>query len=117
MSLLALSGAAQTNRIYIDDFEIYPDSTVTVPVVFANESRARGLQYNRDIVIGENAWIGSGVMIVPGVRIGKNAVIGAGSVVTKDIPDRCIAAGNPCKVILKITEEDKRKYPVFQEQV
>lgn len=52
LSLLALSGAAQTNRIYIDDFEIYPDSTVTVPVVFANESRARGLQYNMTLPEG-----------------------------------------------------------------
>lgn len=48
-------------------------------------------------------------MICPGVHIGNNVVIGAGSVVTKDIPDWSIAAGNPCKVIRKITEEDRRR--------
>ena len=47
-------------------------------------------------------------MICPGVTIGDHVVIGAGSVVTKDIPDWSVAAGNPCKVIRKITEEDKR---------
>jgi len=48
-------------------------------------------------------------VVCPGVHIGNNVVIGAGSVVTKDIPDWCIAAGNPCKVIRMITDEDKRK--------
>lgn len=52
LSLVALSGAAQSNRIYIDDFEIYPDSTVTVPVVLANESRIRGLQFNMTLPQG-----------------------------------------------------------------
>ena len=49
-------------------------------------------------------------MICPGVHIGNNVVIGAGSVVTKDIPEWCIAAGNPCKVIRKITEADRKLY-------
>ena len=49
-------------------------------------------------------------MICPGVTIGDNAVIGAGSVVTKDIPAWSVAAGNPCKVIRKITEDDREKY-------
>ena len=48
-------------------------------------------------------------MVCPGVHIGDNVVIGAGSVVTRDIPDWCIAAGNPCRVIRKITEKDRRK--------
>ena len=48
-------------------------------------------------------------MVCPGVHIGSNVVIGAGSVVTKNIPDWCIAAGNPCKVIRKITDDDKKK--------
>jgi len=47
-------------------------------------------------------------VICPGVTIGDHVVIGAGSVVTKDIPDWSVAAGNPCKVIRKITEEEKR---------
>ena len=59
------------------------------------------------VTIGDNAWIASGCIICPGVNIGKNAVIGAGSIVTKDVPDNTIAFGNPCRVIRKITEEDR----------
>ena len=51
------------------------------------------------IVIGNNVWIGGGVIIMPGVTIGNNVVIGAGSVVTKDIPDNVVAYGNPCRVM------------------
>lgn len=50
------------------------------------------------VVIGNNVWIGGGVIIMPGVTIGDNVVIGAGSVVTKDIPSNKIAYGNPCRV-------------------
>lgn len=55
-----------------------------------------------EVNIGENVWIGENVSILPGVTIGKNAVIGAGSVVTKDIPDNCIAVGVPAKVLKKM---------------
>ena len=58
--------------------------------------------------IGDNVWLGGNTIVCPGVHIGSNVVIGAGSVVTKDIPDWSIAAGNPCKVIRSITEDDKR---------
>lgn len=51
------------------------------------------------VTIGDNVWIGGGVIIMPGVTIGDNVVIGAGSVVTKDIPDNTIAFGNPCRVM------------------
>ena len=67
-------------------------------------------EYGIEINIGDNVWIGGNTVICPGVRIGDNVVIGAGSVVTKDIPDWCIAAGNPCKVIRKITEADRKFY-------
>lgn len=56
----------------------------------------------KPVIIGDNVWITSNVIILPGVRIGSNTVIGAGSVVTKDIPSGVFAAGNPCKVIKKI---------------
>lgn len=62
------------------------------------------------ITIGDDVWIGANVVVLPGVHIGNNVVIGAGSVVTKDIPDDVIAVGNPCKVLRKITEEDKNYY-------
>ncbi|MEG1638708.1 MAG: sugar O-acetyltransferase [Erysipelotrichaceae bacterium] len=51
------------------------------------------------VIVGNNVWIGGGVIILPGITIGDNVVIGAGSVVTKDIPSNKIAYGNPCKVI------------------
>lgn len=55
----------------------------------------------RDVVIKDGAWIGQNVCILPGVTIGEKSIIGAGSIVTKSIPDYCIAAGNPAKVIKK----------------
>lgn len=66
-------------------------------------------EYGKEIIIGDNVWIGGNTVICPGVHIGDNVVIGAGSVVTKDIPDWSIAAGNPCRVIRQITDADKRK--------
>ena len=74
------------------------------------ESRNTGYEYGIDITIGNNVWIGGNTCILPGVTIGDNAVIGAGSVVTKDIPPDVIAFGNPCKVIRKITEDDRNYY-------
>ena len=59
--------------------------------------------------IGDNVWIGGNSVICPGVTIASNTVIGAGSVVTRDIPAWSVAAGNPCRVIRAITEEDRRK--------
>lgn len=72
--------------------------------------RNEGLEYAYPITIGDNVWIGAGVSILPGVTIGNDTVIGAGSLVNRDIPSGVVAAGNPCKVIRKITEEDKYKY-------
>ena len=74
------------------------------------ETRNTGYEYGIDITIGDNVWIGGSVSILPGVTIGENAVIGAGSVVTKEIPANVIAAGNPCRVIREITEEDRYYY-------
>lgn len=73
-------------------------------------SRNSGYEYGIPVTIGDNVWIGGNTVITPGVTIGDNAVIGAGSVVTKDIPANVVAAGNPCRVIKKITEEDKKYY-------
>jgi len=64
--------------------------------------------FAKPITIGNNVWIGGHVVINPGISIGENSVIGSGSVVTKDIPDNVIAAGNPCKVIRKLTDDDKQ---------
>lgn len=74
------------------------------------DARNSAYEYGIDVTIGNNVWIGGNVVIMPGVTIGDCCVIGAGSVVTKDIPAWTIAAGNPARVIRKITEEDKRYY-------
>lgn len=74
------------------------------------DSRNSGYEYGISITIGNNVWIGGNAVINPGVKIGNNVVIGAGSVVTKDIPDNMIAAGNPCRVIREISEEDRKYY-------
>lgn len=74
------------------------------------DSRNSGYEYGIAITIGDNVWIGGNSVILPGVTIGNNVVIGAGSVVTKDIPDNMIAAGNPCRIIREITEEDRDYY-------
>lgn len=66
--------------------------------------RNKGYEYAKPIVVGDNVWIGAGVQVMPGVTIGSNVVIGGGSVVVKNIPSDCVAAGNPCKVIRNLTE-------------
>lgn len=72
--------------------------------------RTAGWEYGRTITIGSRVWIGGNTVVNPGVTIGENSVIGAGSVVTKDIPANVIAAGNPCRVLRQITDEDKAYY-------
>ena len=96
-------------HVYVGDRVMFgPNVTIaTAGHPINSELRGRGLQYNRDVSIGENAWIGAGVVIVPGVHIGKNSVIGAGSIVTKDIPDNVLAVGNPCRVLREINEHDR----------
>lgn len=61
--------------------------------------RKRGDQLAKSITIGDNCWIGGQACILPGVSIGDNVVVGAGAVVTKNIPDNCVVAGNPAIVI------------------
>ncbi|MGI6009955.1 MAG: sugar O-acetyltransferase [Ruminococcus sp.] len=68
------------------------------------KQRSEGLEYAYPITVGNDVWFGAGVRVMPGVTIGSNVVIGAGSVVTKDIPDNVVAAGNPCRVIREIEQ-------------
>ena len=74
------------------------------------QTRKSGYEYGAPIKIGADVWIGANVVILPGISIGDGSVIGAGSVVTKDIPSNSIAVGNPCKVVRKITEQDRHYY-------
>ena len=64
-------------------------------------------EYGIDITVGNSVWIGGSVTILPGVTIGDEAVIGAGSVVTHDIPERVVAAGNPCRVLHSVDDSCK----------
>lgn len=69
--------------------------------------RNSSVEFGKPVKIGSNVWFGGNVVVNPGVTIGDNVVIGSGAVVTKDVPSNTIAAGNPCRVIRSITEEDK----------
>lgn len=70
----------------------------------------REYMYTAPVRIGKNCWLGANVVICPGVTIGDNSVIGAGSVVTRDIPENSVAAGNPCRVLREIGERDMEYY-------
>lgn len=110
---------ANFNLTLVDDGHIYVGNDVmfapNVVVATAGhpicpELRGKGYQFNADVHIGNNVWIGTGSLIMPGVTIGDNTVIGAGSVVTKDIPENVIAFGNPCRVQREINEKDYEIY-------
>ena len=106
-----LDGAPVT---FGDNVFIAPNCVIsTAGHAIDSEQRSRGLEIARPIRVGNNVWIGANVSILPGVTIGDNTIIGAGSVVNKDIPAGVIVVGNPCRVIRKITEKDKEKYPVW----
>lgn len=91
------------NCLFAPNVSIYTAGHPVHPV-----ARNSAYEFGKEVTIGDNCWIGGNSVICPGVHIGNNVVIGAGSVVTKDIPDWSIAAGNPCKVLRQITEADRR---------
>ena len=108
-----------SNTFFVDDCEIYiGDSVLFGPNVTISttghpidpELRMTGAMYSFPVHIGNGVWVGSNVVIMPGVTIGDNAVIGAGSVVTHDIPAGVVAYGNPCRVRREIGERDKEYY-------
>lgn len=73
------------------------------------------LEYAKPITIKDNCWLASNVVVCGGVTIGEGCVIGAGSVVTRDIPPYSLAAGNPCRVIRRITEKDRMETAICQD--
>lgn len=82
--------------------------TATHPVLPA--LREKGLQFNVDVKICPNVWIGAGAIIMPGITVGENSVVGAGSVVTKDVPPNTVVVGNPARVLREIGERDRIYY-------
>ena len=94
--------------IKIGDFTLFgPSVQILTPVHPLEAGLRRKQEYGKPIEIGSDVWVGGGALILPGVRIGSKTVIGAGSVVTRDLPEGVFAAGNPCRVIREITEEDR----------
>ena len=91
--------------VRIGDFTLFgPAVQILTPMHPFNASLRRKQEYGKPVEIGSDVWVGGGALILPGVRVGSRTIIGAGSVVTRDIPDGVLAAGNPCRVIREITE-------------
>ncbi len=81
--------------------------TATHPMDAAE--RRRGLEFAKPITIGDDVWVGGSAVICPGVTVGSRSIVGAGSVVTRDIPIDVFAAGNPCRVVRPISDEEKQR--------
>ena len=98
--------------IYVGDYTMFgPNVTVaTAGHPILPELRLKQYQYNAEVHIGRNCWIGAGAIILPGVTVGDHTVVGAGSVVTRDLPPNVVAVGNPCRVLRPIGEKDKEFY-------
>jgi len=86
------------NAMFAPNVQLY---TATHPLLAAE--RNSGREYAKPITIGDNVWLGGGVIVNPGVTIGDDVVIGSGSVVTRDVPSGVFAAGNPCRVVREIS--------------
>jgi maltose O-acetyltransferase len=95
--LVALDVAAITIG---DDVQIGPNVQLLTPThPVEPEPRRQKWEAAEPIVIGDNVWLGGGVVVLPGVTIGENTVVGAGSVVTRDLPANVVAVGNPARVV------------------
>lgn len=103
-----------------NDNNFGPNLTIVTPVhpmlpeerktIKCADGVIRRLCYAKPVTIGNDCWFGANVVVCPGVTIGDGCVIGAGAVVTRDIPANSFAAGNPCRVIREITEQDSLRY-------
>ncbi|MDQ4503385.1 sugar O-acetyltransferase [Sinomonas sp. ASV322] len=86
-----------------EDCQLGPNIQLLTPIhPIEPQPRKDRLEAARPITIGDNVWLGGGVIVCPGVTIGDNSVIGAGAVVTRDIPANVVAVGNPARVIRTI---------------
>ena len=99
------------NVLIASDVKIYTVTHTTDVVGRTNSQENKKISgcfcrtFSCPVRIEDNVWIGGGAILLPGVVIGRNSVIGAGSVVTRSIPENCVAVGNPCRVIKHITNE------------
>ena len=89
--------------VRIGDFTLFGPAVQIYTATHPLDAELRRKQeFAKPITIGSDVWVGGAAVICPGVTIGSRAVIGAGSVVTRDIPERVFAAGNPCRVIRQL---------------
>jgi maltose O-acetyltransferase len=92
-------------RVVIGDHTLFgPAVQVYAATHPLNAELRRTQESGKPVEIGSDVWVGGGAIICPGVKVGSKSVIGAGSVVTRYIPERVFAAGNPCRVLREITE-------------
>ena len=100
--------ALDVARIVIgDDVQIGPNVQLLTPThPLAPTPRREKWESAEPIVIGDNVWLGGGVIVCPGVTIGADTVVGAGAVVTRDLPAGVLALGNPARVVRSLTEAD-----------
>jgi len=94
---LQLSLSAVLDTQFPAGIHIGRNSYLTFDVRMLTHDRTRGMYLHTHV--GDNCFIGGRTLILPGIKIGNNCVVGAGSIVTTDIPDNCVAAGNPCKIL------------------
>jgi acetyltransferase-like isoleucine patch superfamily enzyme len=94
--------------------EIGPDTLVAFKTLLLTRDARTG--ETRPIRIGARSFVGGGAVVLPGVTIGNEAIVAAGAVVMDDVPDRCIVAGNPARVIRRDIEVTKRGRLVSADQ-
>ncbi|MGX7174184.1 chorismate mutase [Enterococcus ratti] len=92
------------NCLFAPNVQLYTATHPLHPV-----KRNSGLEYAKPIKIGNNVWLGGGVIVTPGVTLGDNVVVGAGSVVTTSFPKNVVIAGNPARIIKRIDEKLERE--------
>jgi maltose O-acetyltransferase len=92
-------------EVRIGDFcQFGPGVQILTPLHPFNAEARRAQEFGKPVEIGSDVWVGGGALILPGVCIGSRSIIGAGSVVTRDVPESVLAAGNPCRVIRQILQ-------------
>ena len=107
MSSYLLDTTLDVCQVRIGDYTLFgPGVQILTPMHPLNAELRRKQEYGKPVDIGSDVWVGGGALILPGVRIGSRSVIGAGSVITRDIPDGVFAAGNPCRVIREIGDDE-----------
>ncbi len=93
-------------EVRIGDYTLFgPGAQVLTPLHPFDAQERRMRELGKPIEIGSDVWVGGGAIILAGVRVGSRSIIGAGSVVTRDVPEGVLAAGNPCRVVREVGEQ------------